>query len=1231
MPTPPGPRGRIEIRVDACRNLRFKTSSDVLKKRVGGLSDGANSNTSISSGETLKQTVELKTRVAGFFTEKAAARTAPPTPDVSDYGKDSAATKPPKERSIVVKISMGSFSQSATVVTASTCPEFSVCPKLEFPVDHLQHHVELSVYKSRRVRGTKKIGGALVPLSALVPENNKAPEYSSQVWQALLPDLRYLGVKTAGEAHLAWTFFRDDSVPRPIPEIDPQSEAATRKALLLKKQKEHRKLFGGTIEDGLECTVCHNSARVPGVLFEAVEYLRANCLTKEGLFRISGSSDQIEKLKERAESMKQLQLEEFDVHVITGFVKKYLRELASPAIPFMHYDYFLELADAIREDEGQLWTEKSMRGSFEESSFPKKPPDELTLDETQAESCLEKFRILLASIPECNRLLLIYLMGFLETVATHSDTNKMAAWNLAIVFAPNLWRPAVDTADTLRKDAARCVNCCFIFIHSAQAMFWKLNKHGPEVWTPSFTPGLKRPSDPDSRSNSPIKPSPQMQHHQPPPPPPSFAASNTSVTPTPSLPHEVETAPWWKRRPRSMSAYADARDETKIEPTAPPSVSRLKSEPLEVSASFIRQPAPPARPSVPPFSATSSSSSSTASAFSTKRLSLELPNPSCTFHHGSSSPSDTETSSCCSSCSSSHLLNTSPPRSSPSLHSSASYSSFLQESQQGNDSVRIRTTPSSFRTTSESPDSRIVITLPANGEENMPPHSKSHSLNHLSHHLSVHPPPSSRSRASSAPLSPTSRAAANDHSSSNSSSSSSNNPFSSSTHSSPSLTSRRLDPEMFMSPPTSPLHFVDTKNVTNTASTPAPSSSAANFGKKLSLKIKSAPTNNESISLLASPTLVPSASTPTEGEPADTSILGSMRKTDAHGRRSSGHFRVTHTRPPAPSPTMKIHSATSLAYPDTPSPSVLSPTFTFNSAVTPSASSSAYSSSALETPSSPAAFRTHTISSTHTPPKQSPVSALTSPLLFSGAMTPMSSPHPCSLSASFGPPPPFPISSPVVDHTVPPPPFSSTTTPHAPITPSTYPSSPFPLSSSSSTNPLPGSPPIISSRGGPPPPPPGNTIQPLTSAPPPIPPKRRSCKLSEQEALKPTIIGGGGANHASSSLAISQEALQAISAVSLKAKPARRRSTITKSPRAASVSKLSADTDVAQVENTPKSHGVRKTELENLHDVTTDEDYDFSDSEGLSGDDDDSDEEEPIKVDLEPARLNRTISTPAPP
>jgi len=57
---------------------------------------------------------------------------------------------------------------------------------------------------------------------------------------------------------------------------------------------------------------------------------------------------------------------------------------------------------------------------------------------------------LLRELPELNRSTLIYLARFFHEVSTHSESNLMTTYNLAVIITPNLFRsPSLTHKDLL--------------------------------------------------------------------------------------------------------------------------------------------------------------------------------------------------------------------------------------------------------------------------------------------------------------------------------------------------------------------------------------------------------------------------------------------------------------------------------------------------------------------------------------------------------------------------------------------------------------------------------------------------------------------------------------------------------------------------------------------------------------------------------------------------------------
>jgi len=119
---------------------------------------------------------------------------------------------------------------------------------------------------------------------------------------------------------------------------------------------------------------------------------------------------------------------EQEVHVVTSLFKRFFREIKNPLLTHALYTDFIA-AESEEEDKRQ-----------------------------------KAIQVVLDLLPKPNKLLLYTVCEYLHEVAKYSDENMMGAHNLAIVFAPNLLRPAVEKPSTLIADAGHSVTLVETFI-----------------------------------------------------------------------------------------------------------------------------------------------------------------------------------------------------------------------------------------------------------------------------------------------------------------------------------------------------------------------------------------------------------------------------------------------------------------------------------------------------------------------------------------------------------------------------------------------------------------------------------------------------------------------------------------------------------------------------------------------------------------------------------------------
>ncbi|XP_023276579.1 active breakpoint cluster region-related protein-like isoform X3 [Seriola lalandi dorsalis] len=161
----------------------------------------------------------------------------------------------------------------------------------------------------------------------------------------------------------------------------------------------------------IESVAQHEGVLVPHVVRCSVEEVERRGMDEVGIYRISGTTGEINMLKAAFNSNLReavTRLRSAEVNAVSGVLKLYFRELPEPLIPT---ELFQSLAT--------------------------------TLDIQDINSRLVSMLSLLQSCPEANRHTFLYLMHHLQRVSEKQDVNKMSLLNLATVFGPSLLRPPV--------------------------------------------------------------------------------------------------------------------------------------------------------------------------------------------------------------------------------------------------------------------------------------------------------------------------------------------------------------------------------------------------------------------------------------------------------------------------------------------------------------------------------------------------------------------------------------------------------------------------------------------------------------------------------------------------------------------------------------------------------------------------------------------------------------------
>lgn len=154
-------------------------------------------------------------------------------------------------------------------------------------------------------------------------------------------------------------------------------------------------------------TLCMaHSVLVPPVVTKCVAEVEKRGLDVEGIYRVSGSHDQMDKLRRQFDASPNVDLNAVeDIHTVAGLLKLYLRLLPQQLVPFNVFSNLLNAFNSTRSTR-----EKTLR-------------------------C----RQALESMTTANLNTLRAILDHLREVSNHAEYNKMSKENLATIFSPTLF------------------------------------------------------------------------------------------------------------------------------------------------------------------------------------------------------------------------------------------------------------------------------------------------------------------------------------------------------------------------------------------------------------------------------------------------------------------------------------------------------------------------------------------------------------------------------------------------------------------------------------------------------------------------------------------------------------------------------------------------------------------------------------------------------------------------
>lgn len=194
-------------------------------------------------------------------------------------------------------------------------------------------------------------------------------------------------------------------------------------------------MFHGADNPNTSLDPNESAAILPAAVWELLCVLETDdrCLACPGIFRNSGGVEELQLLRARIEADDQIDWDGVDPNNIAGIFKMWLRELPEPLTTFEAYSIGVNAVGL------------------------------------EGEAKMSFVRRLIQRIPDANRIVLKKILLLLQLYASRSAENRMTQTNLAVVFAPALWREKRVTND-VRSVQAFVDLTSFMIAHGAELL-----------------------------------------------------------------------------------------------------------------------------------------------------------------------------------------------------------------------------------------------------------------------------------------------------------------------------------------------------------------------------------------------------------------------------------------------------------------------------------------------------------------------------------------------------------------------------------------------------------------------------------------------------------------------------------------------------------------------------------------------------------------------------------------
>ncbi|XDV44430.1 hypothetical protein PO909_012713, partial [Leuciscus waleckii] len=154
---------------------------------------------------------------------------------------------------------------------------------------------------------------------------------------------------------------------------------------------------------------------VPNFVKTCIEHVENTGLNVDGLYRVSGNLAVIQKLRFAVNHDEKVNLEDSkweDIHVTTGALKMFFRELPEPLFTYTSFNDFVE--------------------AIKNSDYKQR---------------VQSIKDLIKQLPKPNQETMKALFKHLKRVIDHGEVNRMTTQSVAIVFGPTLLRPEIETGN----------------------------------------------------------------------------------------------------------------------------------------------------------------------------------------------------------------------------------------------------------------------------------------------------------------------------------------------------------------------------------------------------------------------------------------------------------------------------------------------------------------------------------------------------------------------------------------------------------------------------------------------------------------------------------------------------------------------------------------------------------------------------------------------------------------